>query len=88
MLNNYLIDILIIMLNIFGSYNKILNSIMNTLYKTTTTSSINLQKLIILKFKLFQSTETFDRENHTFVPRCRKFREVNFDFVIFCEYFD
>ena len=44
MLNIYLIDIFIMMLNIIASYNKFLYAIINTLYKITTTSRINFAK--------------------------------------------
>ena len=44
MLNIYLIDILIMMLNNIASYNKLLYAIINTLYKIATTSRINFAK--------------------------------------------
>ena len=44
MLHNYLIDILIMMLNIIASYNKLLYAIINTQYKITTSSKINFAK--------------------------------------------
>ena len=44
MLNNYIIDILITMLNIIASYNKLLYAIIITLYKITSTSTINFAK--------------------------------------------
>ena len=44
MLSNYLIDIFITMLNIIASDNKLLYAIINTLYKTTTTFTINFAK--------------------------------------------
>ena len=43
-LNNYLIDILVVMLNIIASYNKLLYPIINILYKITTTFMINFAK--------------------------------------------
>ena len=43
-LNIYLIDILVVMLNIIASYNKLLYAIIYTLYKITTTSMINFEK--------------------------------------------
>ena len=44
MLNIYLIDIIITMLNIIASYNKRLYAIINTLYKVNTTFMINFAK--------------------------------------------
>ena len=44
MLHNYLIDILIMMLKIIASYNKLLYAIINTQNKITTTSRINFAK--------------------------------------------
>ena len=41
MLHNYLIEILIMMLNIIASYNKLLYTIINIEYEITTTSKIN-----------------------------------------------
>ena len=43
-LNNYLIDILVVMLYIIASFNKVQYAIINTLYKITTTSRINFAK--------------------------------------------
>ena len=43
MFNNYLIDILIMMLNIIATYKKLLYAIINTLYKITI-STINFAK--------------------------------------------
>ena len=41
MLHNYLIDILIMRLNIIASYNKLLYALIKTQNKITTTSKIN-----------------------------------------------
>ena len=82
MLNNYLIDILIMMLNIIAFYNKLVYTIINTLYKITTTSRINLRKLTILKFKVFQSTENFVGSwDITILFLCRKICKVNYNCV-------
>ena len=43
-LNNYLIDILVVMRNIIASYNKLRYPIISILYKITTTSMINFAK--------------------------------------------
>ena len=45
MLHNYLIEILIMMLNIIASYNKLLYTIINIEYEITTTSKINFAKI-------------------------------------------
>ena len=43
-LNNYLTDISVVMLNFIASYNRLLYAIINTLYKITTTSMIPFTK--------------------------------------------
>ena len=57
MLHNCLIDILIMMLNIIASYNKLLYAIINTLYKFTKTSRINFAKTHDFEIQIFQSTK-------------------------------
>ena len=47
-LNNYLIDILVVMLNIISSYKKLLYPIIKTLYKITT-SLINFAEARLLE---------------------------------------
>ena len=100
MLNNYLIDILIMMLNIIASYNKLLYAIVNTLSKITTHLRSTFQKLTILKFKVFKCTENFVRwvtilshsaENFAghapCIPNFLNFAAVCLFKIIFCEYF-
>ena len=84
MLNNYLIDIIIAMLNINASHNKLLYTIIYTLYKITTTSNSTLQKLTISKFKVLQSNENFVGV-HNFFSQCRKISEMNYNFVSHCQ---
>ena len=59
MLNIYLIDILIMMLNIIASHNKLLYAIINTLYKITTTSMIKFAKARHLENKSFPEYRKF-----------------------------
>ena len=48
------------MLNISASYNYILNIIINTLYKISTTSRINIAQTHHFELKVFQINENFE----------------------------
>ena len=61
MLNNYLIDILIMMQNIIASDNKLLYAIEIHGTKLLPHLRSTLQKLTNLKFKVLQSTENFQK---------------------------
>ena len=60
MFSNYLIDILIMMLNIITSYYKLLYAIIYTLDKITTISRINFAKTHLFENWSFQSKEKFE----------------------------
>ena len=97
MLNNYLIDILITMLNTIASYNKLLDTIINTLYKIATTSWINFAKTPFRNLKFprvpkilkilwgdrnsVSQWRIFCEVHWNFVSQCRKFWEVTYNFV-------
>ena len=57
MLHKYLIDILIMMLNIIAPCNKILYAIINTLHKITTTASIYFAKTHYFGIQSFRKLE-------------------------------